>query len=49
MAHSVRWVRDEDLDDEQRAAAREFLTPRTAEDGGTVWPLDELGEADDDE
>jgi hypothetical protein len=38
----VRWVGDDLLDDEQRAVATLFLTPRTGHDLPLCWPLDEL-------
>ena len=40
------WIADEDLDDDQRRALRELLTPRTGSGGRVDWPVGELGGAD---
>jgi hypothetical protein len=39
---ALPWVSDEDLEDEQRAAWRAFLTPRTGHERRLCWPLDDL-------
>jgi hypothetical protein len=37
-----RWIADDLLDDELREALARFTTPRRGEDGGLVWPRNEV-------
>ena len=36
------YIRDDEIDDEQREYLHEYVTPRRALDGSVVWPVGEL-------
>ncbi len=41
------YIRDDELDDEQRAYLREYVTPRRALDGSVVWLVEEIEQCSD--